>query len=161
MLDLGIHLGSALDEEPNDAPARVGDRRCKLCRKSKDRKLMRFHVSGHILSGKMNHTASTCGYCGQNGVCTIGLKETSRNNSGKIFSPVSNCCYQEKFSLKTAATSSRRIPSTNRPVKCKNCEVVVWSYNIGLHNTETHDEDLISIADIVSSKERSACNECL
>ena len=40
------------------------------------------------------------------------------------------CDYQEKFNIKSAETSRKTIPCTNRPITCPkaNCGLVVWSY---------------------------------
>ena len=48
------------------------------------------------------------------------------------------CTYGYSFSLKAAVKSTIRTPCTNRPVRCKVCKCVFWSYNIMTHYALNH-----------------------
>ena len=121
------------------------------------------HVAAHLIcgTGKVSHRSTTCGFCGSQGSCTVGIKETSRKGSEKCYSVVSNCAYAVKFSLKTAGNSTRRLPTTNHPIRCDKCSVVVWSYNMALHKTEEHDEDPKELISFLTSDEVKRVRECV
>ena len=93
-----------------------------------------------------------CGFCGRSGTCTIGLKKTAR-----AVTPVSDCPYFVKFSLKPAGKTKKSGPSTNRPIICVICKArspksrnavdekhVYWSYNIPAHIEATHNAEELS-----------------
>ena len=42
------------------------------------------------------------------------------------------------FSLGSALKSSKRTPCTNRPIRCKICKCVFWSYSILIHYAFQH-----------------------
>ena len=56
--------------------------------------------------------------------------------------PTSNYDYQENFDIKSAETSTKTMPCTNRPLACPKatCGVVVWSYNLYEHFKFDHVE---------------------
>ena len=42
------------------------------------------------------------------------------------------------YSLKSAETSSLEAPCTNRPMKCKHCDLVIASYSMAQHYLDKH-----------------------
>ena len=58
----------------------------------------------------------------------------------------SNCKYFLRFSLRPAESSTKNKPCTNRPIECKICKTVLWSYNIEPHYHVNHPlEDIPSM----------------
>ena len=84
---------------------------------------MRCHVAKHILAGKITGP-TVCGYFGLTS-CTIGL--TSSSTKG-----VAHYKATSNYFEKSAVTSTKSMPCTNRPISCPHtsCSVVVWSYNL-------------------------------
>lgn len=98
---------------------------------------MRQHIAYHLANDDIAENSNNCGYCGGN-TCSISLEQTSGSGPKKNYGPKSNCKYFVKFSLKPAEKSTKSSISTNRPVRCEHCDVVVWSYNLKPHYEHFH-----------------------
>ena len=109
---------------------------CKVCSKEVGLKKMRLHVGKHILEGNL---VNVCGFCGSDG-CSINLVKSSGRGNSSTLGPQSNCVYFSKFSLKSAETSTKSSPCTNRPFACPVCETVVWTYMMSYHYAQVHKE---------------------
>ena len=131
----------------------IGDKFvCLHCKKKEykcDKKKLRHHIAKHILIFKdIKMHANLCGFCGRIG-CSIGLQATSGKGKNTIYGPdFSGCKYGTDFSL--GCSSSATSPSTNRPVECPHCKLVLWSYNLQCHYSDRHHT---SIAPEVDSQE--------
>ena len=89
---------------------------CLLCSSLVDPKQMRKHVVGvHILKEKI---MNACGFCGMRG-CDIKLKVASGRGKTATIASASNCEYEKRFSMKSAESSTKSGPCTNRPIECK------------------------------------------
>lgn len=131
-----------------------GDIGCFICGKITQQNKICDHVAGHILAmfyscPEKKFVApvgldNTCGSCGRSGTCTIGIIKKNGTEA-----PHSNCPNYYKFSMKTAAKSTKTGPSTNRPVICYLCqehdgntkslpEYIFWSYNLAQHLEKDH-----------------------
>ena len=71
--------------------------------------------------------------------CTIGLRYIIKDN----FNTVYNCEYIEVFDIKSAETSTKSMPCSNRPIKCQSCYVIVKSYNHSKHFKSDHPNDVV------------------
>ena len=112
------------------------------CEKNK----LRHHIAKHILVYKdIKLHANLCGYCGRIG-CSIGLKVTSGKGKNSNYGPDSGCLYRKSFSL--GCGSSKNSPSTNRPIECPHCKIVVWSYNLVCHYSDHHSTSVAPEIDI-------------
>ena len=109
---------------------------CKVCSKEVELKKMRLHVGKHILGGNL---VNVCGFCGSDG-CSINLVKSSGRGNSSTLGPQSNYVYFSKFSLKSAETSTKSSPCTNRPFACPVCETVVWTYMMSYHYAQVHKE---------------------
>jgi hypothetical protein len=83
--------------------------------------------------------ANLCGFCGRIG-CNIALKATSGKGKQTTYGPDSSCIYEASFSL--GCSSSTHSPSTNRPIECPHCKLVLWSYNLQCHYSEKHQTSI-------------------
>ena len=110
---------------------------CFFCpKKMIDRKKMRLHIGIHMILKSVRRNTTTCGFCGLMG-CSISFeKNVPGKNAPKC--PSSDCAFANKFSLKAAEKCSNNSPCTNRPVECRVCKLVVWSYNIQSHYERYH-----------------------
>ena len=109
---------------------------CRLCAQMLPKKLMRRHVGVHILQEDLG---VVCGFCGMKD-CSIELEGGSERGKTATLVPGSNCEYLSKFSLKSAAKSTKSGPCTNRPVLCDQCKTVQWSYNLPIHFRSKHSD---------------------
>ena len=57
-----------------------------------------------------------------------------------ILVPDGNCEYLSKFSIKSVERSTKSGPCTNRPVSCRICKTVLWSYNLPIHYRVKHGD---------------------
>ncbi|CUA75805.1 hypothetical protein RSOLAG22IIIB_06086 [Rhizoctonia solani] len=102
---------------------------CHLCHRMVPiNQCMRIHIAKHILAKRLNKedplvddgtimvVYALCGFCGRSGApeCKITMKVTKKSTSFK-----SGCPYYDKFSHKSARTSTRNSPCTNRPLLCE------------------------------------------
>ena len=89
--------------------------------------------------------------------CSIGLTESSQKKGVTYYKATSNCDYLEKFNLKSAETSTKSMPCTNRPINCPKpgCNAVVWTYNLYEHFKSDHTEKEYDDAFSITDKERS------
>lgn len=120
--------------------------KCRICNESHSRSRMRVHIGKHLLSGRIKKNSNVCGYCGIIG-CSIEFKQGSVKS---IMKPKSNCRYFYEFNLKSVAKKSlsENAPCSNRPVNCKNCFNVFWSYNLEQHYLESHQSLDVNIIEI-------------
>ena len=72
-----------------------------------------FILCLNLLAGKIIGP-TVCGYCG----LTIGLTSSSTKGGDTRYKATSNCDYFEKFNLKSAETSAKSMPCTNRLINC-------------------------------------------
>jgi hypothetical protein len=105
----------------------VTDIPCKLCNDKIKLRFMRLYQN-------------LCGYRGDIG-CSIDLVVTSGKGNYSNYGPKSDCKYFRKFSIKLAEAASVSYPTTNRPVICKICSQVYWSYNMAEHYDINHPQD--------------------
>ena len=70
----------------------------------------------------------------------IALKATSGKGKKTTYGPDSSCIYEASFSL--GCSSSTHSPSTNRPIECPHCKLVLWSYNLQCHYSEKHQTSI-------------------
>ena len=103
---------------------------CKICSKYIQKKKMRQHVGSHILSKDIESSQNVCGFCGTADTCDISICRGSGRGKTASEIPQSTCSYFEKFSLKSAAKSTKTSPCTNRPIECPTCKRIFWSYNM-------------------------------
>ena len=97
---------------------------------------MRKHIGSHIL---IENLKSVCGFCGMSG-CSIEIVQGSGRGKTSSRIVASNCEYKVKFSLKAAEKSTKTGPCTNRPVICKLCSAIEWSYNMLNHMEIKHSD---------------------
>ena len=102
-----------------------------------EKKKLRHHIAKHLLIYKnINPHANLCGFCGFIG-CSIGLESTSGKGKNTNFGvDISGCKYGVKFSIGCA--TSANAPSSNKPIECPHCKLVVWSYNLEYHYRDHH-----------------------
>jgi hypothetical protein len=113
---------------------------CKIKEFKCDKKKLRHHIAKHILIYKdIKMHANLCGFCGRIG-CNIALKATSGKGKQTTYGPDSSCIYEASFSL--GCSSSTHSPSTNRPIECPHCKLVLWSYNLQCHYSEKHQTSI-------------------
>jgi hypothetical protein len=116
---------------------------CPHCKKKEykcDKKKLRHHIAKHILIYKdIKMHANLCGFCGRIG-CNIALIATSGKGKHTTYGPDSSCLYEASFSL--GCSSSIHSPSTNRPIECPHCKLVLWSYNLQCHYSERHQTSI-------------------
>ena len=81
-----------------------------------------------------------CGFCGVECNKRIELCKTSGAGvyATEGIAESSICDNGKWFTLKPAKKISKRTPCTNRPVNCKVCLGVFWSYNILIHYSNQH-----------------------
>jgi hypothetical protein len=81
-----------------------------------------------------------CGFCGIECNKRIELCKTSGAGlyATEGIAESSICDNGKWFTLKPAKKISKRTPCTNRPVNCKVCLGVFWSYNILIHYSNQH-----------------------
>ena len=108
----------------------------KQCGVLVNSKQMRKHVGVHILKDGLRNS---CGFCGLVG-CTIDLVNGSGRGKTTTLTAGGNCRYRVKFSLKSAEKSTKSGPCTNRPISCKICKSIYWSYNLAQHFKERHSD---------------------
>lgn len=116
---------------------------CLVCNQRCTTKLMRFHVAKHIFR---NHCVpNCCGFCGLSCGSILEIRKSSGYGVNQNFKPFSNCKYFYAFSLAPAEKAKKRVEKTgretcsNRPVVCKLCRLVFWSYNMDSHYDEKHN----------------------
>ena len=56
---------------------------------------------------------------------TLGFRDNKKGNF--------NCEYTEVSNIKSTETPTKSMPRSNRPIKCQNCDVILWSYNHSKH----------------------------
>ena len=110
--------------------------KCKLCEKQLLIKNMRKHIGFHILNDSLEYVY---GFCGMSG-CSIDIIHGSGRGKTACKIISSNCEYKDKFSLKAAEKSSKSSPCTNRPLNCRLCKVVKWSYSMLGHMRKEHSD---------------------
>jgi len=81
-----------------------------------------------------------CGFCGAK--CDkrvdIGITSGHGKQATEGIPDSCVCSFGYPFSLGSALKSSKRTPCTNRPIRCKICKCVFWSYNILIHYALQH-----------------------
>ena len=108
---------------------------CKICSRTFILKDMRTHVAKHILS---NHCVKNCcGFCGLSCNCILELRKSSAYGLNANFKPFSNCSLFYSFSL--APVEKVGSFCSNRPIVCKICRNVFWSYNMQDHYEDHHN----------------------
>eukprot|EP00918_Siedleckia_nematoides_P004644 GHVU01010340.1.p1 GENE.GHVU01010340.1~~GHVU01010340.1.p1 ORF type:complete len:220 (-),score=20.77 GHVU01010340.1:881-1540(-) len=141
-------LGVAVEEAmPTAGSSTAGGRggggdlvQCELCDTWVARPNLRRHVGHHILTGNgMTHNVDTCGFCGVQGVCTVGLTAQTSRAVARV---ESTCLFMHSFRYGAAAKEKK---CTNVPVFCPECleekrtPCVFWKYNMGLHWVAAHE----------------------
>ena len=131
--------------------------KCYHCASVVKLKDMRKHVGGHILRNtlKNQHLISTCGFCGRNDICTSDLVCSSRRGANQFYRMKSDCAYKVEFNKQPIKYSTRN-KCSNGLVRCKECNVVLWKYNIKLHYNVVHNSDNIPEDFTMSDSERCA-----
>ena len=122
---------------------------CMICEASIKRSQMRLHVAWHLVKDDEVPLEKSCGFCGRNNECMVGLvKGTSKN----IENIKSNCPAKPStnVSVKAMKKGSVSNPTTNHPVKCPSCLDIntwIWSYGLNDHYTK-HHSDCVMPSDI-------------
>ena len=150
-----LERSAAADDRANDRTANDRTVNCPLCTQPWKAKLMPQHMGAHLLEeswaqyGK-EKPRMPCMLCGVNSAvgqhmadpalatgCPISLADGSKKGVKK---PVHQCALvgMIHYSLTSAATSSLETPCTNRPVQCKNCDLVIASYSMAQHYSDKH-----------------------
>jgi len=106
-----------------------GEQLCIVCKASVKVKSMREHVGSHVLQGHVSGDA--CGFCGGPS-CTPCLKEKSQPGQPK------DCTGYVNFS--TGPCKKDRPQCNNHPVKCSECQTVVWTYGMAAHYAAKHPQ---------------------
>ena len=101
---------------------------------------MRQHVGFHILNEDIESSQNVCGFCGSADSCDISICRGSGRGKTASEIPQSTCSYFEKFSLKSAAKSTKTSPCTNRPIECATCKRIFWSYNMHKYSESNHSD---------------------
>ena len=107
--------------------------KCEYCKKdltflnaeNKSRHNLKHLNSGHT---KITSIKPITGY----------FHKQAGKNATEGIPDASMCTYGAKFNLKSACTSSKKTPCTNRPIRCSVCQCVFWSYNILFHFSLNH-----------------------
>jgi hypothetical protein len=128
------------------------DFKCRLCSKEAQLVRMRTHVAKHILNNKT--VEGVCGFCGLTCDSSLEIRESSGAGFQTNFKPHSNCTYINHFNLGSVERTSKHSPCSNRPVLCRVCQQIVWSYNLTYHYKIKHGR--ITEEFNVSTKERIA-----
>lgn len=134
---------------------------CKVegCSESVSLKDMRQHIGAHVLQGDIGEEGSmVCGFCG--GVCgaTTCVASFQKGSIKSVIKlKVDNCPYFVELNYASALKCSNNAPCTNIPIKCPQCGLAVWKYQMLQHMQLQHggyeitDEDVQQFA--VSSEE--------
>lgn len=173
--DGGISLISDAGSKVLSETLKEGEVGCFMCAKVLQRNKIRDHVAEHILAtihGRAQKelkmpvgSENPCGSCGRSGTCTINIVKKNGTET-----PQSNCPNFYKFSMKTAAKSTKSGPSTNRPVICYLCqerdgntkslpEYIFWSYNLLQHFNDAHPDKVVR--DRFLEEIRISTEECM
>ena len=103
---LGLSIAannSARQQEDNNVELNKDSRvKCYICDAIVKLKDMRKHVGKHVLSNTLQHTLSTCGYCGRSS-CESHLKQTSRKKGQVYYRTETNCRYRFEIFKKLRA----------------------------------------------------------
>ena len=100
---------------------------------------MLHHVAKHILNNQTVNDA--CGFCGLSCDSSLEIKESSGAGAAQNYRPDSNFSYDYKFTFGAVLKTSKHSPFCNRPVICRVCPQVVWSYNLPFHYKIKHDRE--------------------
>jgi len=107
---------------------------CFVCSKIITLKKMRSHIAKHILNNQC--VRNPCGYCGLLCNSVLDIKKSSGYGKNTNFKPHSNCVRFYAFSL--APVERIGTFCSNRPVVCKICRNIFWSYNMRSHYENFH-----------------------
>ena len=115
---------------------------CNICLAPKTipKKQLRRHIGEHIIRSNQLY-AGVCGFCGEKADCESWTERTSGKGKTKTIGVGSNCSKFIKFCYKSACTSTKCGPCTNRPVSCNegNCvSAFIWTYNAEQHFAQFH-----------------------
>ena len=93
----------------------------------------RQHIAQYLLNGDIDDHAANCCQCGVK-CCSVSIEVSSgRGKKANLVHKSLDCKNYNHFSLAAAGKRSKSNPSTNRPVSCKICKLVLWSYNMRIH----------------------------
>ena len=120
-----------------------------VCGEKVTKKMMRKHIGHHIIKDNLG---MVCGFCGMT-CCSIALVTGSGRGKTATLIPGGNCDYRTKFSIKSAEKSTKSGPCTNRPITCKVCKTVQWSYNIPQHYQAMHSK--CPIPNMITQEEKN------
>jgi hypothetical protein len=75
-------------------------------------------------------------------ICNTDLGEQTDYNFNRHRN--SNQCQanQNRKKLIKDSSQSTHSPSTNRPIECPHCKLVLWSYNLQCHYSERHQTSI-------------------
>jgi len=132
------------------------DFKCKICPKTFKQNEIRIHVAKHILTSGC--VRSCCGYCGLACNSVLKLERSSGYGINTNFKPFSNCTHFYEFSL--APVEKVGDFCSNRPIICKICREVFWSYNMRFQFEDHHKGTTLPLEYIIPDKEIRNIKTC-
>ena len=100
----------------------------------------------------------SCGFCGVLCDSSLEIRESSGAGATKNFKPHSTCTHVYFFNLASVEKTSKHSPCSNRPVVCRVCQQVIWSYNMGHHYKTKHGRTDTTEFDVSLDEKKAVLN---